>query len=441
MSHDAEGPHPGRLRLPPGSPPVSDIASFCSHEHWGSIASIGMAAEGFRADTEAGALPFRRTGLRDLLLDPYLGGWAAAARPPGSGPPADDAPLTAVLADLAPHRLTGAFRCLRRGIAALHGHDIIAADAGALERLDAAIAMRYDRLFDWHRHAMAVARLAHPVRPVHPEYYLRRPSEAPADDEARLIHTVMRVDGLMSFWQPASPRREALARAVGVDPADAPSWSEFVGRLLELAARGGAVGIKQLQAYTRPLAFEPRDDSAIRWRGDLDGTEARAFEDWVMHACCRHAHDRGWPHQVHVGTHNLAQSSPLPLAALARRYPRMKIVLLHCWPFLSEAGWLAKHHANVHLDTCWQAVLNPAFLGDALRQWLGYVPLHKVTCGHDATSIEMAAGSALFTREAVAAAVSGGALGCARDDAGRAATALLHDNAARLYGVGEPASA
>ena len=30
-----------------------------------------------------------------------------------------------------------------------------------------------------------------------------------------------------------------------------------------------------------------------------------AFQDWIMHECCKQAHDRGWPHQVHVGTHNL----------------------------------------------------------------------------------------------------------------------------------------
>jgi hypothetical protein len=61
---------------------LADQPIFCAHEHWGSIDSIGMAPESFRADTEAGALPARRTGLMDILVDPYFYGclmWAATA--------------------------------------------------------------------------------------------------------------------------------------------------------------------------------------------------------------------------------------------------------------------------------------------------------------------------------------------------------------------------
>jgi hypothetical protein len=60
--------------------------------------------------------------------------------------------------------------------------------------------------------------------------------------------------------------------------------------------------------------------------------------------------------------------------------------------------------------------------------WLGYVPMHKIMCAHDATSVEMAAGSALFARETLSREIA--AAGGGRDTA----SALLHDNAARLYG-------
>jgi hypothetical protein len=84
----------------------------------------------------------------------------------------------------------------------------------------------------------------------------------------------------------------------------------------------------------------------------------------------------------------------------------MKIVMIHCWPYLREAGWLAKFHSNVYIDTCWQPVLNPAFFREALATWWNYVPLHKITCGHDSTTVEMACGSALFTREILAESLS-----------------------------------
>src|SRR5215470_3504028 len=42
---------------------LSMLPNFCAHEHWGSIDSIGVVAEGFRADVERGATPRTKTGL------------------------------------------------------------------------------------------------------------------------------------------------------------------------------------------------------------------------------------------------------------------------------------------------------------------------------------------------------------------------------------------
>src|SRR4051812_38211981 len=57
----------GRLAL-------SAVPNFCSHEHWGSIDSIGTIPGGFRCDYEQGARPRGATGLADLLIEPYLRG-------------------------------------------------------------------------------------------------------------------------------------------------------------------------------------------------------------------------------------------------------------------------------------------------------------------------------------------------------------------------------
>jgi predicted TIM-barrel fold metal-dependent hydrolase len=158
-----------------------------------------------------------------------------------------------------------------------------------------------------------------------------------------------------------------------------------------------------------------------------------------MHECCKRANDRGWPHQIHVGTHNLRASSPLPLRALAQRYPKMKLVQLHCWPFIEEAGHLAKLQPNVYIDTCWEPVLSPAFLEQALHTWLSFVPAHKIMLSHDSTSVEMAAGSSLFTRDALSAAMDRQrrTLGVSADMALRLAQDMLHNNAVRVYGCGE----
>src|SRR6266542_1665733 len=68
--------HSGTSEVAP--PDLFTGPNFCSHEHWGSIDSIGRVPQGFRADVERGASPRRRTGLLDLLIEPYFEGWLSA---------------------------------------------------------------------------------------------------------------------------------------------------------------------------------------------------------------------------------------------------------------------------------------------------------------------------------------------------------------------------
>jgi predicted TIM-barrel fold metal-dependent hydrolase len=431
---------------------IGEIPNFCSHEHWGSIDSIGMVAEGFRADVEQGATPKRRTGLFDILLDPYFRGMLAAA---GVNPDAlakatgaesfqklAESSAAKALGVLRPalrvQELTGTYQCIRRGLLDAHGFDLEGGD-DAVAQLDASIARQYERIFDWYMEAMRKAGFSELIRPVHPEFFVRRESPQTAAREARFTHTILRIDPLLDFWKHTAPRREALAEVAGVDPVDAASWRQFLGRLFDLGAEKRTTGIKQLQAYSRPLEFRPVADTEPVWRGELDPDQVRTFQDWVVHECCKQAHDRGWPHQVHVGTHNLTQSSPLPLGPLAVRYRRMKIVQIHCWPFLREAGWLAKHHPNVYVDTCWLPVLSPAYFREAMATWLNYVPASKIMCSHDSTSIEMAIGSSLFTREILGQSLveHSRSLGMAEGGLRRIAADLLHNNAVAVYGVGE----
>lgn len=428
---------------------LRDLPSFCSHEHWGSIGSFGMEAEGFRADVVRGATPLRPTGLFDLLLDPYFGGWLASSGVDHGAVAAKvgqtdlrmiqtEAVATAWGAfrqAIAHHVATGTYQAMRVGMRELYGHDI---EKGAdPSGLDGLIREAYADTFGWYRRAARKVGLAQVIRPVHPEYLWRSAGPVHAAAEDGLIRTVLRIDPLLHLWQAASPRRDALAGELGVDPGDAATWRRFLVALADRAAARGVVGIKQLQAYSRDLAYDEHPDSEVRFRGELAAAEVRVFQDWVMHECCKLAHERGWPHQVHVGTHNLPHSSPLPLAGLAARYRRMPLVLLHCWPFIRECGWLAWTHPNVFTDTCWLGVLNPAYLREALNTWTGLVPSHKIMCGHDATSIEMAAGSVTAVRDALGDVLSEQCRRGAMTEANARdmAADLLARNAERLYGV------
>ncbi len=431
---------------------LSSLPNFCAHEHWGSIPAIGSNAEGFRADTEAGALPSRPVSVWDLVLDPYFNGFLAQAGTDTkklaekAGAPdlaawwqkQPETVLNQMRAPLRAHALTGAFQCLRKGIALLHGADIGSMELDAWQAADASVAQAYADIFGWYPKAMEKIHFSELIRPVHPEFYVREGSAASAKAERAFTHTILRIDPLLHLWEKKCPRRDSLAKLAGVEPRDAKSWRDFIRAILNLAEKQGTTGIKQLQAYSRPLRFDLRSDRDIVWSGALSKEEILAQQDWIVHECCQQAHDRGWVHQIHVGTHNLPESSPLPLESLAKRYPSMKMVLLHAWPFLSECGWLAKQYANVYIDTCWQPILNPDFFRRSLHEWLGYVSAHKIMCSQDATSIEMAAGSSLFVRELLTDVLTqqGARLGMGAEALQRTAADFLHNNAVRVYAIG-----
>jgi predicted TIM-barrel fold metal-dependent hydrolase len=433
---------------------LQTLPNFCSHEHWGSIESIGMAPEqeGFRADTTAGARPHRATSIWDLVLDPYMGstmvsnGFDLQAMPKANGYPSQrewwnadpGKALEKFNSEFDAFQFTGIFQCLRRGIKKLYNTDLATFKPDDWKKADTAINENYQHIFAWYRNAMTKASFSELIRPVHPEFYTTQETSPSAEEELSFTHTIMRIDPLLDMWKPTSLRRDTLSAITGIEPADAVSWREFIQRIFDLAAKHNTAGIKQLQAYFRTLDFQSGKEGEIRFRGDLNEAEIIAFQDWVMHECCKQAHERHWAHQVHVGTNNLPASNPLPLESLAQKYPQMNIVMIHCWPFLKEAGYLARTRPNMYIDTCWLPVLNPNFLSEALELWLNYVPGHKIMLGHDSTSVEMAVGSSLFTRDILAEKleIQQNKFQMPAGELIQMGAGMLHNNAVRLYGIG-----
>ncbi len=286
---------------------------------------------------------------------------------------------------------------------------------------------------------MAKAHFSELIRPAQPEFYFNDTSSALALEELSFTATVLRIDPFLGFWKKEDPRRENLVSYLGIDPVDASSWRAFLEKMLQTASENSCIGIKQLQAYRRVLDFEKKDDARVKFRGNLSDAEIKVFQDWVVHEYCRLANDRKWTHQVHVGTHNLPQSNPLPLDKLARPYPDQKIVMIHCWPYIDEAGYLAGRYHNVFIDTCWQQVLNPDFLRKSMDTWLGYLPHSKVTMSNDSTSIEMAVGSVLISKQVLSESLAeqSARTRLEEKDALRIAARFLHNNAVDIYGRGE----
>jgi predicted TIM-barrel fold metal-dependent hydrolase len=156
-------------------------------------------------------------------------------------------------------------------------------------------------------------------------------------------------------------RLEAVAEALvrdGVTPNEFPEAFRAALR----AAAADAVGFKTILAYRTGFDIDwsaPADDAVVvaakRWTA-AGGTSPRlvdpVLEAFVIHAAIA----AGLPLQIHVGFGDrdldLHRTNPMLLLGLLRQQHVMStpIMLLHCYPYHREAGYLAQAFNNVYFD-------------------------------------------------------------------------------------------
>jgi len=234
--------------------------------------------------------------------------------------------------------------------------------------------------------------------------------------------------------------------------------TQVVTPTLERQRTGGAVAEKFEIAYLRGLDFaDPsREDAAriyARWvhRTNPDPAEYKLLQDYLFRFI---AGECGRLHMaVHLhgmsgagGYFGIAGVHPLLLEPVLDT-PRLRgtqFVLLHGgWPYVHEAGALLQK-PNAFLDLSQQSlVIPPRTLAGWLREWLEVFP-DKVLFASDGYPFSDALGweEATFlasrnVRQALAIALSGMMRDreITRDQAQAIARGVLHDNAARLYGI------
>jgi uncharacterized protein len=138
------------------------------------------------------------------------------------------------------------------------------------------------------------------------------------------------------------------------------------------------------------------------------------------------------PVQVHCGFGDsdlwLARADPSHLKPLIERFRETKFVLLHCYPFVREAGWLAHVYGNVWFDLSLTIphVSRPA---EALREALELAPVSKLLYASDAARTpELYYLAAKWWREGLPEVLP-------PEDAEADARAILRENALELYGL------
>jgi predicted TIM-barrel fold metal-dependent hydrolase len=238
-------------------------------------------------------------------------------------------------------------------------------------------------------------------------------------------------------------RLEQVAEQAAAAPGDYASAFEAI--LHERAAL--AVGTKSILAYrggfkgdlTDPQASEVAA-AAARWR-ERGGTRVqdRVLLRYGLHRALR----LGKPLQFHVGFGDrdcdLHQANPLYLLDFLRQSGDTPIVLLHCYPYEREAGYLAQAFNNVYLDgglsVNYLGARAPAFIAALLEM----APFGKILYSSDGFGpAELHFLGAALWRKGIHRTLDGFVNDgeWSEADAIRVVDLVAHQNAARIYRLG-----
>lgn len=247
-------------------------------------------------------------------------------------------------------------------------------------------------------------------------------------------------------------RLEAVAERVARDGATAGGFATAYAGALDVAA-ADAVGLKSIIAYRYGLDFDPEPPSAREVR-DAAGGWLRRVERAASHrlddpVLLRHVLwagvDRGLPVQFHAGFGDpdldLDRCDPARMTGFLRAVARREvaIMLLHCYPFHRQAGYLCQVFPHVYMDVGLAVNYVGARAAAVIAESLELAPFHKILFSSDAFGLsELHYLGALLFRHAFDEVVGAWAAAgrWSADDARRVARMIGAGNAERVYGLG-----
>jgi uncharacterized protein len=230
-------------------------------------------------------------------------------------------------------------------------------------------------------------------------------------------------------------RTELLLVDDGFPPPDEGTTCAELGRL------AGCRALPVLRLETRdddaPAAVErAREEGYVAlktiaaYRGGLD----RVSEAVVAALEANERTGAPLPVQVHTGFGDwdlhLPRADPGHLKELVERFRETRFVLLHCYPFVREAGWLAHVYGNVYLDLS-LTIPHVARPAEALREALELAPVSKLLYASDAARTpELYLLAARWWRRALAEVLAEALPPAEAEEAGRL---VLRQNALDVY--------
>lgn len=222
------------------------------------------------------------------------------------------------------------------------------------------------------------------------------------------------------------------------------------------ARAAGTVGLKSIAAYRGGLEIVPRTAAEagralaeLRAAAERTGRlrlQQRPLLEYLLLAALEEAAAIALPVQFHVAfgddDADLRTANPLQLRGVLQdqRFRAVPLVLLHCYPFVREAGYLANLYGNVYVDVSLGVPLTGAGSSARFAEALELAPTSKVLFATDAHSIpELFYVAALHGRRALGR--------CLADlvaidyltgaEALETAEQILWRNAAAVYDIGD----
>ncbi|WP_231999106.1 amidohydrolase family protein [Mycobacterium sp. 1081908.1] len=207
-----------------------------------------------------------------------------------------------------------------------------------------------------------------------------------------------------------------------------------------------AVGTKSILAYRGgfdgDLSEPPAPqvvDAAARWR---EGGGTRLRDRVLLRFGLHQALRLGKPLQFHVGFGDrdcdLHKANPLLLLDFLRQSADTPIVLLHCYPYEREAGYLAQAFDNVYVDGGLSVNHLGARAPSFIARLLEMAPFRRILYSSDGYGpAELHYLGAALWRKGIHRVLSGFVADgdWSQDDAIRVVDLIARDNAARIYRV------
>ncbi len=245
-------------------------------------------------------------------------------------------------------------------------------------------------------------------------------------------------------------RLERIAESLVDDGCTPGSFRAAFGEALERALQT-AVGVKSIAAYRIGLDFDARrpaptevDTAVAQWLEAPRSDGARLADATIIRHLLWEAVDRGCVIQFHIGYGDadvdLHRCTPLLLTEFLRltRTSGARIMLLHCYPFHREAGYLAQVFPHAYLDVGLALTYTGSRSYAVIAESMELAPFAKLLFSSDAFGLSelYLVGSTLF-RQGTAAALAEFAVrdGWPAEEQRRVAELIGGGNARRVYGL------